>query len=71
MTRYAVLGEYISDEKLGECWRVDLIRGRNEDTLFGVPINCQGHSHPKLPVSPSCTQQLLSTKDGRTPVGCP
>ena len=32
---------------------------------------CQGHSHPKLPVSPSCTQQLLSTKDGRTPVGCP
>ena len=32
---------------------------------------CQGHSHPKLPVSLSCTQQLLSTKDGRTPVGCP
>ena len=32
---------------------------------------CQGHSHPKLPVSPSCTQQLLSTKDGCTPVGCP
>ena len=32
---------------------------------------CQGHSHPKLPVSPSCTQQLLSPKDGRTPVGCP
>ena len=34
-------------------------------------VCCQGHSHPKLPVSPSCTQQLLSTKDRCTPVGCP
>ena len=37
--------------------------------LTGHP--CQGHSHPKLPVSLGCTQQPLSTKDGRTPVGCP
>ena len=45
--------------------------GVNLGPILEREEGCQGHPHPKLPVSLGCTQQLLSTKDGCTPVGCP